>query len=325
MIENRSDTVWDQLRYFVITPDNTMDLAVRGALDTLGIPDNTIFTEQIPSQLGGIDMGIGLTEGSDDFLTALRYAMPDDGGAVGTRSNAWREDLPLVVLRIRDTRPAHQTQPYPEVAFETRTGTTPPEIALASDLMTLAGAVCSRWGQACEPKALLNMKASPLKWTGPECVKVGMNCLAPNEDAAYFMGAKLPLPEDRVYALVGALGTRTGNATYVGLGLNSSVTQLGFHNIDDDMLAGTADSYEVPNHDRFFVQYFARDCAGLGALTAGSHCYSVGDRLPYCYNPADLSCAMLVFSVRDYLRPGTQRGPAPELTLSPRVITLQRP
>jgi hypothetical protein len=119
------------------------------------------------------------------------------------------------------------------------------------------------------------MKASPLKWTGPECVKVGMNCLAPNEDAAYFMGAKLPLPDNRVYALVGALGTRTGNATYVGLGLNSSVTQLGFYNIDDDTLAGTADGYAVPNRDRLFVQYFARDCAGLEALTAGSECYSV--------------------------------------------------
>ncbi len=325
MIERGSGAVWNQLRYFVITPDKTMDNTLRQALATLGIADNTIFTEQIPSQLGGIAMGIGLTEGSDDFLTALRYAMPEDGGAAGTRSNAWRENLPLVVLRIRDTRPAHLPQPYPEVAFEARVGTTPPEIALAPDLMTLVGAVCDRWGASCDSRPLLNMKASPLKWTGPECVKVGMNCLAPNEDAAYFMGAKLPLPADRVYALVGALGTRTGNATYVGLGLNSSVTQLGFHNIDDNLLASTADGYEVPNHDRFFIQYFARDCAGLEELTAGSHCYSVGDQLPYCYDPADLSCAMLVLSVRDYLLPGALRGPAPELTLSPRVIPLQRP
>ena len=70
--------------------------------------------------------------------------------------------------------------------------------------------------------------------------------------------------------MVGALGTRTGNATYVGLGLNSSVTQLGFANIDDDTLAGSADGYDVPNHDRFFLQYFARDCTGLDALTGGS-------------------------------------------------------
>jgi hypothetical protein len=172
------------------------------------------------------------------------------------------------------------------------------------------------------------MKASRLDWTGPECVKVGMNCLAPNEDAAYFMSQKLSFPDDRVYAVVGALGTQTGNATYVGLGLNSSVTQLGFANIEDDKLAGTANGYvNVPNHDLFFLQYFARDCTGpkLEALTAGSPCYSIGDQLPRCYDPADLTCAMLGLTLRNYLLPRSQRGPAPELTLNPLVITLQRP
>ncbi len=334
VIKKGSGDVWDQVRTFVITPDENMNRAVRQALVGLGIRDKDVFTEQIPSRLGGLPMAVGLTEGSDDFLTVLRYAMPVDGGGDRARSTAWRERLPLVVLRIRDTRPAHKPQPYPSVKFETRFGATPPEITYAPNLITLAKAICSRWGQPCDLEGdafnqrvppLLNMRPA-LSWTGPECVKVGMNCLAPNEDAAYFMSPRLPLPDDRVYAVVGALGTRTRNATYVGLGLNSSLTQLGFDNIDDDKLAGSADRYpQVLNHDRFFLQYFARDCAGLEDLTAGSHCYSIGDKLPDCYDPADLTCAMLVLSVRDYLLPGTQRGPAAELTLSPRVITLKRP
>ena len=74
-------------------------------------------------------------------------------------------------------------------------------------------------------------------------------------------------------------------------------------------------------------QYFARDCKGakLEALTAGSPCYSIGDQLPDCPDLKDLTCAMLVLSVRDYLLPGTQRGPAAALTLSPRVIILEKP
>ncbi len=153
-----------------------------------------------------------------------------------------------------------------------------------------------------------------------------MNCLAPTEDTAYFMSARLPLPDDRVYAVVGALGTQTGNATYVGLGLNVSTTQLGFDNIEDYNLAGTANRYTaVPNHERFFLQYFARDCTDLEDLTAGSNCYSIGDQLPNCYDPTDPTCAMLVLSVRNYLFPSSQRGPAPEFTLNPLVITLQRP
>jgi hypothetical protein len=218
------------------------------------------------------------------------------------------------------------------VDFEARCGTTPPETDLASDLITLAKAVCSRWGQPCNLEGkdfdqrvppLLNMQPKPLLLTGPECVKVGMNCLAPNEDAAYFMGKKLPFPDDRVYALVGALGTQTGNATYVGLGLNSSRTQLGFHNIDDDKLAGTANAYDVPHHELFFLQYFARDCLRIKDLTEGSHCSSMDDLLPRCYDIGDPNCAMLVLSVRDYLLPNSQRGPAPELTLSPRLIPLE--
>jgi hypothetical protein len=326
VIKNQSSAVWDQVRHFVITPDKTMDASVRQTMTRHGIADNTVFTEHIPSKLGETDMAIGLGEESDDFLTVLRYAMPDDGGKEGTRSNAWREHLPMVVLRIRDTRSAHQPQSYPWVEFEARSSTQPPETTLAPNLITLAQAVSSRWDQPRNLTPLLNMKASALKFTGPECVKVGMNCLAPNEDVAYFMGKRLWLPDDRVYAMIGALGTRTGNATYVGLGLNSSVNQLGFDNIDDNMLAGTANEYtNVPNHDRLFLQYFARDCTGLEALTKGSQCYSIGDKLPDCSDPDDLTCSMLVLSLRNYLLPGSQRGPVPEFTLNPVVITLQRP
>ena len=324
VIQNRSGAVWDQVRYFVITPDKTMEDAVRQALAGLDIPEEDVFTEKIPSMLGEKNMAIGLGEESDDFLTVLRYAMPVDTFL----ANSWRERLPIVVLRIRDTQPVIQPQPYPWIEFEERFGAEQPEIALAPNLLMLATAICNRWGQSCQNLTpLLNMKASPLSLTGPACVQVGMNCLAPTEDATYFLSKKLWLPDNQVvYAVVGALGTQTDNATYVGLGLNSSVDQLGFDNIEDYTLTGTADEYTaVPNHDRFFLQYFARDCTGLETLTEGSHCYSIGDRLPECLDPEDLTCTMLGLSLRNYILPGSQRGPAPEYTLNPLVITLQRP
>ncbi len=59
VIKNGSDAVWDQVRTFVITPDQTMDSAVRQALAGLGIPDNHVFTEQIPSVLGDAIWGSG--------------------------------------------------------------------------------------------------------------------------------------------------------------------------------------------------------------------------------------------------------------------------
>ena len=328
VIRNASGAVWDEERYFVVTPDQAMDRTVRQALAGLGIPDSFVFTEPIPSSVV-----LGLDEASDDFLTFMRYAMPYDTGVEGTPSDTWRKEPPLVVMRVRDTRPDQQSELYPPVEYDSRFSTDPPEIELESDLITLAKAVCDKWGQPCDLDGpafdqrvppFLNMRPE-LLLTGPECVAAGMNCLAPTEDSAYFMSPRLPLPDDRVYAVVGALSTQTDNATYVALGLNSSLTKLGFANIDDDHLVGTANGYAVPNPELFFLQYFARDCADIKELTAGSQCYSIKNQLPDCYDINDLSCAMLSLSVRDYIFPGSTRGPKPESIPSPRVIPLQKP
>jgi hypothetical protein len=156
-----------------------------------------------------------------------------------------------------------------------------------------------------------------------------MNCLAPGEDSTYLFSGKLPLDLEHFYAVVGPLSTATDNATYVGLGLNSSLKQLGFDNISDEKLAGSATGYSnaVPS-DKFFVQYVARDCNGLAEqLPAGVsfHCYSIGDTLPYCYDPSDLQCDMLNLSLRGYIRPGTQRGTDSASVLNSRFILLNRP
>ena len=128
---------------------------------------------------------------------------------------------------------------------------------------------------------------------------------------------------------MGALSTATHNATYVGLGLNSSVKQLGLDNISDHELAGSATGYsDAVASDKFFVQYFARDCTGLAEqLPAGVsfRCYSIGDTLPYCYDTSDLQCDMLVLSLRGYLRPGTQRATDKNSLLISRLIRLKRP
>ena len=108
VIEKQSGEAFDQQRYFIITPDQFMDGAVRNALIEISVEDEDIFTEQIPS-----NMILGLDEPSDDFVTVMRYAMPEDGGDEGDPSDVWRNELPLVVLRVRDTRPDRLPVAYP--------------------------------------------------------------------------------------------------------------------------------------------------------------------------------------------------------------------
>jgi hypothetical protein len=144
--------------------------------------------------------------------------------------------------------------------------------------------------------------------------------LGDNWDAAYQVWAPpKSLDNGEIYAVAGTLGTETGNATYVGLSINKTSQFAGVKNLSDTVLAGTASGYagEVNNSGKFYLYYFTRDCSGLEDLTDGN-CFQIEDTI---IAPGD----HMVLAVRDYLRPGTQRGPDSSLVLLSRGITLHRP
>jgi len=124
-----------------------------------------------------------------------------------------------------------------------------------------------------------------------------------------------------VWAVIGTLGTRTGNATYVGLGLNNFRLRLGARNIEYTRLEGSAAHYGdgIGNLDKLFVYYFARDCDGLESWTHG-YCMEVEDS-PLVLPVGDKAA----FTERDYIMPGTQRGPDSTQLLPSRALKLTRP
>ena len=324
VIERKSGASFGHLRYFIITPDEYMDKKVRDVLTNFSVREQDIFTERIPS-----NTIVGLGEASDDFITVIRYAMPYDGGNPGDPSDVWMQKLPLVVLRVRDTQSARQPEPYP--AF------TEPEIRqindesyLENDLVSLVQAVSQRWGQPLAAQGampLLRIQPSPINMFGPMCIPIGMNCLADTQDTSYQYSFALPVGQDIVYALVGTLGTQTGNATYVGLGLTSTKRMLGFDNRSDAELINSASAYSqsVNNTGKFFVYYFTRDCSGLSALT-DDRCLEISDTdLPLCADPTADSCDKLTFSLRNYMPANTQRGPDDRYMLPAMAIPLMRP
>lgn len=319
VIQDASGKVFEEDRYFITTPDRFMEEAVREAFSRIRVADADIFTEPIDGTLR-----VGLDKASDDFYTLIRYAMPSPKHEAA--SAAWRANLPLVVLRVRDPRTDRQPVPFDQVETDERMAGEPPEVALAPELERLAAAVCGRWNQPCDQQAMvLNVQVRPISMIGPTCIGIGMNCLADTQDTVYHFSARLPLDSDRVYAVVGALSTKTGHATYVGLGVNASRRQEGIDNVSDDLLEGSAADYAaaVSDPDKFFVYYFARDCTRLDSWAAG-HCRSIPESALPDYDPADPDPEQLNFSLRDYVFPGTARGADPACSLSPKVITLQR-
>lgn len=123
VIAGQSGSAFGQTRYFVITPDQAMDRGVRAALSQVGVAGADVFTERIPAsdERGSIGpLGLGLQ--SDEFLTLLRYADPDNERL----ANTWRRNLPLTVLRIRErpssSRPAEPLRPVRRGPQERRAG-----------------------------------------------------------------------------------------------------------------------------------------------------------------------------------------------------------
>ena len=334
IVKWQAGSAFNQERFFISTPDQLMDEAVRSALEEVLIDPRYIFTEPIPStQDGGNDGGmkLGLEPGADEFLFVMRYAMPKDGGGPGSVSDKWKDELPLTVLRIRDVSD-RLPQPYDLQVLDERMAVD--ESPLEQDLLRLVMAVNERWGQPCvtddcsdRAADFIDLQGSQVDLVGPDCTKIGMNCIGDGQDSSYQMTSDFLLDTGYVYAVAGTLGTRTGNATYVGLSVNDSYLIKGVANIDSDRLRNTASAYaaELTNPSKFYLYYLARDCEAIDELTDGN-CFEVSvTDLPVCTDMDDPDCHPLKLMQRNYISKGTARGPDSTLLLPPKLIWLKLP
>jgi hypothetical protein len=327
VMEKLSGPPWDQMRYFVITPDQFTDRAVRDVLGSLGVDQGEIFTAEIPPNFEDAPVGpLGLGEDAVDFFTNIRYAMPEDEQA----ADAWRKSLPLTVLRVR--RVSGTPQPFENRWADARTAVDEiSDTALSSGLSSLIDAVIARaqsQGLMLDkvPEEMRDLQAD-LGNFGPHCRAIGMNCLGDNRDASYFLFTPRSLDAGRFYAVVGTLATETDNGTYVGLSVNDASLLKGVLNISDTTLKGSATSYhsEVNDPDKFFVHFFTRDCDAIADLTDGACTTITADMVPVAGDdraPGDPGLhGLFSAAVRVYIAPGSERGPDSNLQLRPVVLT----
>jgi hypothetical protein len=138
-----------------------------------------------------------------------------------------------------------------------------------------------------------------------------MNCLGDSQDADYQISASHHLDNGEVIAVVGTLGTKTGNATYTSISVNWFPALVGLLNRDDVVLEESAKKFKdklTNPYTKFYVYYFARDCSGL---------------YPWCQEiPRTLLSRgeTVKFVQRNYINPGSRRGPDPRLMLNPVTI-----
>ena len=322
-LDEDDDNPFGKTLYFIITPSGSTDNAIRQALQDQGIPDGKIFTQQIPRRddLGFIGP-LGMRKKAIDFFTAFRYAVPDPG--YEKAAEHWRKKPPLRVLRVRAPESLGRVQRYGSLSFEPRTANS--ELDMADDLQALVGAV--RDSVTNNTGLLLSESSSMVDlvrdygWTGPYCRDVGMDCQGDQQEAAYYMSSPRALNSGQVYAVVGTLATETDNATYVGLSANDASIMGGVANVLDTGLLGSADVYKSAlgySSKFFFVHYFTTDCDALKKVPDGmENCTEIGDMSTI--GDPNLQ-GMIIITLRDYIAPGTQRGPDSSLLLRPRILT----
>jgi hypothetical protein len=325
VIEQQSKENWGQQRFFVITPDEAMAAAMTNALAGVdGIEASQVFTEPVSPKL----VRVGYGHQADDLITYIRYAMPNDN-ALGEQ---WRQQLPLTILRVRDKKGGNALRPFDIPKYEERIANTD-ERMLKEDLSKLVAAVKEHWGQtrgdnSSEFRSLslwvdligqhcLGYDGRPQPQPPITLPRGPMNCLGDGQDADYQISSgTFHIDDDQVVAVVGTLGTKTGNATYTSLSVNWFPQLVGVVNRDDAVLEESAkkfkDKLTSPDlYKKFYVYYFARDCTGL---------YPWCQEIPRTLIPRGDTMKILQ---RNYVNPPSEsypdsrRGPDPRKVLNP--------
>jgi hypothetical protein len=302
-IERQSGAAFNQRRAFVISTDQAMAQEMTDAIVRARVSDKEeVFDEPVSSSL----VRLGLEANADDFMTIIRYAQPEDEVA----AEAWREARPIVVLRVRD-RNANATEPWPTPVYDQKIARS--ELGLSDNVSALVAAIKQQWGQ---PGATVGSFVSlqlSVDLIGQHCLARPMNCLGDNQDTDYQLSPTVIPDDNTVLAVAGTLGTATGNATYVGLSVNRMADLTAVANASDEDVQGSASMFSnaVASTDKLYVQYFARNCAGL------SHCLTITeDMVP--------KGATIKIIQRNYIVPGTARGPDPTQLVNPFAIILNR-
>ncbi|MGD8266370.1 MAG: hypothetical protein PVF23_09065 [Chromatiales bacterium] len=323
VIEEQSEENWGQQRFFVTTPDEDMADAMTEALESVGVESGDVFTEPVTPELARLGYG----PEADDFITYIRYSMPNDI-ALGEQ---WREQLPLTILRVRDLNDDEAIAPFDIPEYEAKTANTDEPDELGVYLERLVYAVMNNSGmETLDADGPVPFRSLTL-WVdlvgqhclghdGPPSVdepiflpRGPMNCLGDNQDADYqISGDTFHLDDDQVIAVIGTIGTKTGNATYTSLSVNWFPELVGVLSRDDTVLEESAKKFkdaislsDPELYKKFYVYYFARDCSGL---------YPWCKEIPTKEVPRGDTVKIIQ---RNYINPGTRRAPEPHMVLSP--------
>ena len=306
---------FNQTTVIVATADRGIDQRVQAAALSAGYSGDIFNTQVFPTSM----LNMGLDEGSDTFMIAIRPALYKDEQA----GDDYRNNAPAKVFRVT---PSDTTEldpyGYPELRVR-GTGTT--EFDLMDDLEDLRIAILDKYSGL----NATELPTSIIVPSGSDAIQRGIDAIGPDNDACYLWTASQtvssqtpPFPDlSQYYGFLGdsaiTLGNdtnefiivygvnhvATGKATYSSFVPYGADIWNGVGSITDEVFGGTAEEYlpDNPNAKYLYVYKIARNCED------DPHCYEV----PYGIGAYGIDLDQpLWIGWRIYLEESTKTGPS---------------
>ena len=321
---------------YITTSNQTLATALTENAINQGISANAIFIEPM-----GSNILTGNNSTSDDFVTLIRYAVPESTSS----ANNWNANLSTNVLVYKVTDATASVSRYGANAYTARDGTTN-ETALQGPLNQVAtllqAYLTSKQGT---PSTITPSTASSSDdaqhvptygFVGNTCIGKGTICNGDNQDTSTYAMARIDtLAASETAFIVGVNHNALNNASYISDDISNAATSAGVASssqtnesavgFDSGILTGSAEAVltalgiSIPDGlaqalPYLYVTFIARDCSNPTINAASAYCINLlGDSLVPAADP-------ISFTERSYIRPTTTTGGNVNIMIYPSLV-----
>jgi hypothetical protein len=218
-----------QIITYVTTSNQSLANDIVARLTVRGIDPKSIMIETL-----GYNVRTGTTQTSDDLVSLMRYALPEDP----TAANAWYSSVANNVLVYKVSKPSISVARYPENLYSPRTGTA--ETQLTSALNELVG-LLQGWSTtnsvlgSLSPvsvssftRTVLDVNGIPHGLAGADCISKGTICAGDNQDTStYAFSPNFALSSNSILFVAGVDHNQAGNSSYISLAIYNAQESAG--------------------------------------------------------------------------------------------------
>jgi hypothetical protein len=218
-----------QIITFVTTSNQLLANDIVAKLTARGINPKSIMIETL-----GYNVRTGTTQTSDDLVSLMRYALPEDQ----TSADSWYSSVANNVLVYKVSNPVISVARYPENLYSPRTGTDETQLTSALNELT---SLLQGWSTTNSvlgnlspvsvssfTRTVLDVNGIPHGLAGADCISKGTICAGDNQDTStYAFSPSFALSSNSILFVAGVDHNQAGNSSYTSLAIYNAQESAG--------------------------------------------------------------------------------------------------